>query len=119
MSLPSLRPLVQYRYANWAEEYLRGLPPEHFMEATAQATQRKITVECFDLVHDCPDFTSPKAFLLDLQPMRLLNTREGLALRNFAEVFHRVPEVDQLLNLLQIPPQPFLVTDRQCPHDPV
>jgi Uma2 family endonuclease len=34
-----------------AEKYLRSLPPEHFMEATPQATQRKITVESFDLIH--------------------------------------------------------------------
>src|SRR4051794_21352645 len=33
------------------QRYLRSLPPEHFMEATPQATQRKITLESFDLVH--------------------------------------------------------------------
>lgn len=37
-----------YDYA--ADRYLRSLPMEHFMEATAQATQRKITLESFDLV---------------------------------------------------------------------
>lgn len=38
-----------------AQEYLRSLPPEHFMEATPQATQRKITLESLDLVHaQCP-----------------------------------------------------------------
>jgi Uma2 family endonuclease len=36
----------------WAEQrYLKSLPLEHFMESTTQATQRKITVESFDLVH--------------------------------------------------------------------
>ena len=34
-----------------AERYLRSLPPEHFMEATPQATQRKITVCSLELVH--------------------------------------------------------------------
>lgn len=34
-----------------AQSYLRSLPPEHFMEATPQATQRKITLESLDLVH--------------------------------------------------------------------
>ena len=34
-----------------AEKYLRRLPLEHFMEATAQATQRKITVCSIELVH--------------------------------------------------------------------
>jgi Uma2 family endonuclease len=39
-----------------AQRYLESLPPEHFMEATSQATQRKITVESFDLIHQArPD----------------------------------------------------------------
>jgi Uma2 family endonuclease len=45
------RALVEVTYAGWAQEYLRSLPPEHFMEATSQATQRKITLESLDLVH--------------------------------------------------------------------
>src|SRR5439155_1272240 len=32
------------------QRYLRSLPPEHFMEATAQAAQREITLESFALV---------------------------------------------------------------------
>lgn len=31
--------------------YLKSLPLEHFMESTPQATQRKITLESFDLIH--------------------------------------------------------------------
>ncbi len=34
-----------------AQEYMRRLPPEHYMEAFAQGTQRKITLESFDLIH--------------------------------------------------------------------
>ncbi len=45
------RALLQVRYYQAAQEYLRNLPPEHFMEATPQATQRKITLESLDLVH--------------------------------------------------------------------
>jgi Uma2 family endonuclease len=37
-------------YEESAGEYLKSLPPKHFMEATPQATQRKITLESFDLV---------------------------------------------------------------------
>lgn len=37
-------------YERAAEEYLRALPPEHFMEATPQATQREITLESLALV---------------------------------------------------------------------
>jgi Uma2 family endonuclease len=43
--------LVRFDYERAAEEYLRNLPPEHFMEATEQATQRKITWVSLDLVH--------------------------------------------------------------------
>jgi Uma2 family endonuclease len=36
----------------WAEQrYLKSLPLEHFMESTPQATQRKITLESFDVIH--------------------------------------------------------------------
>jgi len=54
-SLP--RPLLHLVFHEAAQAYLRSLPLEHFMEATAQATQRKITLESFDLVHArWPDF---------------------------------------------------------------
>lgn len=44
------RALLKVRYYTAAQEYLRKLPLEHFMEATPQATQRKITLESLDLV---------------------------------------------------------------------
>jgi len=43
--------LLRLHYQKAAEEYLRNLPLTHFMEATAQATQRKITWDSLDLVH--------------------------------------------------------------------
>src|SRR5215472_3950220 len=45
------RPLLRIEYEEAAEAYLKSLPLAHFMEATAQATQRKITLESLDLVH--------------------------------------------------------------------
>jgi Uma2 family endonuclease len=45
------RILLEDRYYKEAQDYLRKLPLEHFMEATPQATQRKITLESLDLVH--------------------------------------------------------------------
>src|SRR5438552_6972328 len=52
MSAPNLpRAIIAVDYAEAAQAYLRSLPPEHFMEGTAQATQRKITLESLDLVH--------------------------------------------------------------------
>lgn len=44
------RALIEVSYEAYAQEYLRSLPLEHFMEATAQATQRKITLESLDLL---------------------------------------------------------------------
>jgi Uma2 family endonuclease len=51
MSTQKPRPLLRIEYEEAAKAYLRSLPPEHFMEATAQGTQRKITLESLDLVH--------------------------------------------------------------------
>jgi Uma2 family endonuclease len=45
------RGLIDAAYAEYAREYLRGLRLENHMEATGQATQRKITLESLDLVN--------------------------------------------------------------------
>jgi Uma2 family endonuclease len=50
MSRAKANPLTAADYAKAAQEYLRSLPLEHFMEATSQATQREITVESLALV---------------------------------------------------------------------
>jgi Uma2 family endonuclease len=42
--------LQRVRYYEAAQAYLRSLPPEHFMEATPQATQRRITLASLALV---------------------------------------------------------------------
>jgi hypothetical protein len=44
------RVLLEIDYEKAARKYLSRLDPEHFMEATPQATQRKITLESFDLI---------------------------------------------------------------------
>jgi hypothetical protein len=48
MSTAKPRALLKLEYFEAAQEYLRSLPPEHFMEATAQATQRAITLASLD-----------------------------------------------------------------------
>jgi Uma2 family endonuclease len=50
MSTDLPRPLLEIAYSRAAEEYLRNLPLEHFMEATPQARQREITIESLALV---------------------------------------------------------------------
>src|SRR5262245_23291447 len=44
------RPIIAVMYEEYAREYLRNLPLEHFMESTAQAWQRLITTACLLLV---------------------------------------------------------------------
>src|SRR5262249_39493477 len=44
------RAIIAVSYEDAAQEYLRSLPLEHFMEAVPQATQGKITMESLDLV---------------------------------------------------------------------
>jgi Uma2 family endonuclease len=51
MSTNKPRSLLRIEYEEAAEAYLRSLPPEHFMEATAQGKQREITLESLALVH--------------------------------------------------------------------
>jgi Uma2 family endonuclease len=49
--LPNVpRALQRFAYEREAQAYLRSLPLEHFMEATAQATQRAITLASLALV---------------------------------------------------------------------
>src|SRR5206468_2244526 len=51
------RALLEVRYEAAAQDYLRSLPLEHFMESIGQSTQRKITLESLDLVSARrPDF---------------------------------------------------------------
>lgn len=47
---PPVDPELQEFLDAEADAYLASLPLEHFMESTAQATQRTITLESFDLV---------------------------------------------------------------------
>src|SRR5262245_18097060 len=50
MATSARRALLEGRYYQAAQDYLRSLRPEHFMESTAQATQREITLESLALV---------------------------------------------------------------------
>ncbi len=50
MAITKPRHLLSLEYDRYAEEYLRSLPLEHFMEATGQSIQREITLESLALV---------------------------------------------------------------------
>jgi Uma2 family endonuclease len=62
------RGLIEVRYEAAAQEYLRNLPPEHFMEAIGQSTQREITLESLALVRARrPDFHVFKELLVQYE----------------------------------------------------
>ncbi len=44
------RAIIAVTYEDWAQVYLRSLPPEHFMEAIGQSRQREITLESLALL---------------------------------------------------------------------
>jgi Uma2 family endonuclease len=44
------RVFTEIRYLEAAQEYLRNLPPEHFMETIPQATQREVTLASLALL---------------------------------------------------------------------
>lgn len=69
-----------------AQDYLRLLPEEHFMEAFAQGTQRKITLESFDLV-----------------------ARERPEVHCFNEILVQYPRPDWRKQLGQVVPDNFVV----------
>lgn len=48
--MPKPKELIRLSYEAYAQEYLRSLPLEHFMEARNQATQRKVFVASMELV---------------------------------------------------------------------
>jgi Uma2 family endonuclease len=50
MATTKPRGLIACSYEEWAREYLRSLPMEHFMESTGQSKQREITLESLALV---------------------------------------------------------------------
>jgi Uma2 family endonuclease len=52
--MPTKKPrvLLEILFYEAAQEYQRNLPPEHYMESTTQAWQRKIFVETMDVVHE-------------------------------------------------------------------
>jgi hypothetical protein len=51
--MPSSKPraLLEIEYYEAAQAYLKSLPPEHFMEALPQGSQRKITLESTDVIN--------------------------------------------------------------------
>lgn len=105
------RVLVEMSYEKAAREYLRRLPPEHFMEATPQATQREITLESLALVKAQRPEVQVFNELLVQYPLRR-RKRPGQVVPDNMVVVHPEPiEADGSYNLPLQPAGPFWVLE--------
>jgi hypothetical protein len=109
MSTSIPRALLEVRYYQAAQEYMRNLPPEHFMEAVVQATQRKITLESLDLVHAArPDIQVFNELLVQYQ--RGADKTPGQVVPDNMVVVHDNPiEVEKSYDVPFQPVGPFWV----------
>jgi Uma2 family endonuclease len=99
------------QYEEAEQQYLRSLPPEHFMEATAQGKQREITLESFALIHAArPDVQCFNELLV--QYPREKRKKFGQVVPDNMIVVHPEPiQADGSFNLPLQPARPFLVLE--------
>jgi Uma2 family endonuclease len=98
----------------WAEQrYRRSLPQEHFMEAYAQGTQRKITLESFDLIRvSRPDVQCFNELLVQFPKPGDDPEKPGQIVPDNMIVVHSQPIiVDGSYNTPLQPAHPFLVLE--------
>lgn len=104
-------PELARRYEEAEQEYLRSLPPEHFMEATDHARQREITVESFAVVRTArPDIQCFNELLV--QYPRAGETKYGQVVPDNFVVVHPDPiQARGSFNLPLQPVGPFLMLE--------
>jgi Uma2 family endonuclease len=111
------RALIEVSYTEYAREYLRSLPLEHFMEATAQATQRKITLESLDLVHARRPEVQVFNELLVQYPLRG-QKRPGQIVPDYMVVLYEEPiKADGSYDIPLQPVGPFWVMEFVSKHN--
>jgi Uma2 family endonuclease len=117
MATTKPRALIALAYEEAAQEYLRSLPPEHFMEATPQARQRKITLESLDLVSARrPDVQLFNELLV--QYPRPRQRRPGQVVPdNMVVVSDQPVEAETSFNLPLEPAGPFWVLEYVSKHN--
>ena len=99
--------LDEVRYYNAAQEYLRKLPLEHFMEPISQANQREITLASLALVHARRPEVQVFNELLVQYP-RPRKKRPGQVVPDNMVVIHSEPiEADGSFDLPFQPVRPF------------
>jgi Uma2 family endonuclease len=107
--------MIQHLYQTTAEDYLRRLPPEHFMESTDQATQRKITLESLDLVHaERPEVQIFDELLVQYPKGRSQKPTQVVP-DNIVVVFDRPIEAKGSFDLPLQPVGPFMVMEYVSP----
>jgi Uma2 family endonuclease len=110
------RSLLRIAYEEAAERYLRSLPLGHFMEATAQATQRKITLESLDLVHAIRPDVQVFNELLVQYPLGREQTIQQVVPDNMVVVWDRPIEAGGSFNLPFQPVGPYWVLEYVSAH---
>ena len=106
-------PRLKLIYEMAEQRYLRSLPLEHFMEATPQATQRKITLESFDLVRvSRPDVHCFNELLVQYPRPEQDPDKPGQVVPDNMVVIHPEPiRAEGSFNLPFQPARPFLVLE--------
>src|SRR6266540_7417326 len=97
-------------YEEAEQRYLASLPPEHFMEATDHAHQRKITLESFDVIRVArPDIQCFNELLVQY-PQK--NKKNGQVVPDNFVVIHSKPiKARGSFNTPLQPVKPFLVME--------
>lgn len=105
------RSLLRIRYEEAAEAYLRSLPLEHFMEATAQATQRAVTLASLALVQaKRPDFQVFNELLVQYPYGRTQKIRQVVP-DNMVVVAPELIRANSSYDIPFQPGKPFLVLE--------
>jgi Uma2 family endonuclease len=118
MSTKVPRELQRVGYERAALEYLLSLPPEHFMESTAQSTQRAITVESLALVEARrPDFHVFNELLVQY-PRRGQRKLGQVVPDNMVVITDQPIEARNSYNVTLEPARPYWTLEYVSPNNP-
>jgi Uma2 family endonuclease len=101
-----------------ADAYLRSLPLSHFMESIAQATQRKITLESFDIIHESLPNVQCFNELLIQYPRGQQKKPGKVVPDNFVAIHSEPIDANKSFNIHTQPVGPFLVLEYVSESNP-
>ncbi len=112
------RIITAWQYEEYARQYAADQPLEEIMEAPAQATQRKITLESFDLVKPHrPDLHVYNELLVQY-PVRGQKRPAQIVPDNMIVRRDEEPRLGQSYNVLSDAERPFWVFEYVSKHNP-